>query len=206
MIRRVVDVGPVDQRGDPGVEAFEGPGDIACVHVLIAVRGSERVQDLNKVVIQRGVGRAASDGGLPGVPVGVYEAWDHNAVGCVDHFGVCADVLLDGDDLVVLYEYVAGEITDLGIHADDRPPADQRLSCHLPLLLCVGVVCFRFTQKAASRRTASTTLSTVGITSSSSASANGSGTHSDATRRIGASRDSNPSSATIAATVAPQPP
>src|SRR5580765_4899659 len=44
------------------------------------------------------------------------------------------------------------------------------------------------------------------MTWSSSASANGSGTHSDATRRTGASSSSKPSSATSEATVAPQPP
>ena len=69
--------------------------------------------------------------------MGVDEARDDDAVARVDHLGIGADVRLDGDDLVVLDEYVAGEIPDLGIHAHDRPPADQRLGCHLPLLLCI---------------------------------------------------------------------
>ena len=51
--------------------------------------------------------------------------------------GVGADVRLDGDDLVVLDEDVPGEIPDLGVHAQDRPPADQHLGCHLPVLLCI---------------------------------------------------------------------
>ena len=140
------------------------------------------------------------------MPVGVDKARDHDAVARVDHLGVGADIRLDGDDLVVLDEHVAGELPDLGVHAYDGRSADERLGCHLPLLLCIWLVSLVPLQKAASRRTASTTLSTVGITASSSTSANGSGTHSDATRRIGASRDSNPSSATIEATVPPQPP
>ena len=102
------------------------------MHVLGPVDRREGVQDLDEVVIEGGVGRAAADRGLPGVPMGIDEARDDDAVARVDHLGIGADVRLDGDDLVVLDEHVRGEVPDLGIHAHDRPPANQRLSCHLP--------------------------------------------------------------------------
>jgi len=176
------------------------------VHVLGSVDRRKGVQDLDKVVIERGIGRAATNCGLPGVPMRIDKAWYHDRVAGVDHLGIGANVRLDADDLVVFDEYVSGEISDLGIHAYDASAADECPACHLAMLLCTVSGFVGSSQKAASRRTASTTLSTVGITSSSSASANGSGTHSAATRRIGASSNSNPSSATIDATVAPQPP
>ena len=140
VIGGVVDVRPVDQRGDPGIEALQRPGDVARMNVLGSVDRREGVQDLDEVVIERGVGRAAPDRGLPGMPVGVDKARDHDAVARVDHLGVGADIRLDGDDLVVLDEHVAGELPDLGVHAYDGRSADERLGCHLPLLLCIWLV------------------------------------------------------------------
>ncbi len=110
------------------------------MNVLCPVGRRERVKDLDKVVIEGGIRRAAPDRGLPGMPVGVDKARDHDAVGRVDHLGVGADIRLDGDDLVVLDEHVAGELPDLGVHAYDGRSADERLGCHLPLLLCIWLV------------------------------------------------------------------
>ena len=75
--------------------------------VLGPVDRREGVEDLDEVVIEGGIGRAASDRGLPGMPMRVDETWNDDAVARVDHLGVRADVRLDGDDLVVLDEYVA---------------------------------------------------------------------------------------------------
>src|SRR5262249_8354215 len=61
-------------------------------------------------------------------------------------------------------------------------------------------------QKLTTDCTAAMTLSTVGITSSSRASAKGRGTFAEATRLMGASSRLNPSSATTETSVAPQPP
>ena len=175
------------------------------MNILRPVDRCEGIEDLDEVVIKGGIGRATSDCRLPRMPMRDRRNLNDDAVARVDHLGVRADVRLDRDDLVVLDEYVPSETSDRGSMLTTVPP---RMSVSLssapaPLHLAGFLGSF---QKAASRRTASTTLPVVGITASSSESANGSGTHSDATRRIGASSNSNPSSATIAATVAPQPP
>ena len=92
----VVDVRPVDQRRDAGVEALQRAGQVAGVDVLGPVQRREGVQDLDEVVVQRRVRRAVADRRLPRVPVGVDEAGDHDLPGAVDDLRVGVDVRLDG--------------------------------------------------------------------------------------------------------------
>ena len=109
---------------------------------------------------------------------------------------------LDAGDPVVLDEDVAGgQVPDVRVHREDGAALEEDLAHGAAPLLCG---CSR--QYAASRRTASTTLSTVGMT------------RPPARRRTAAGRTrrppggparravSKPSSATMEATVAPQPP
>ena len=74
--------------------------------ILCPVDRREGVEDLDEVVVERGVGRATSDCRLPRMPMRVDETWNDDAVARVDHLGVRADVRLDRDDLVVFDEYV----------------------------------------------------------------------------------------------------
>ena len=53
VIGRIVDVRPVDECGDPGVQALQGPGDVAGADILGPVGRRERVQNLDEVVIER---------------------------------------------------------------------------------------------------------------------------------------------------------
>ena len=68
----------------PALRHSSDPGEVARVHVLGPVDRREGVEDLDEVVVEGGVGRAAADRGLPGVPVGVDEAGDDDAAGRVD--------------------------------------------------------------------------------------------------------------------------
>jgi hypothetical protein len=135
----VVDVRPVDQRGDAGVEALQGPRQVAGVDVVRLVERREGVQDLDEVVVQRRVGRAAADGGLPRVPVAVDEAGDQDLPGAVDDVGIGVDGGFDRRDLAVLDQHVAGvEVADLRVHREDGPSSQQGLAhgaCPFPVLV-----------------------------------------------------------------------
>jgi len=72
----VVDVGPVEQGRDPGVDALEGAGQVRGVDVLGAIQRRERIEDLDEVVVEGGIGSRSADGGLPRVAVAVDEAGD----------------------------------------------------------------------------------------------------------------------------------
>ncbi len=201
MVGRVVDVRPVDECRDAGVQAFQRAGEVARVDVLGSILRRKRIEDLVEVVIKRRIGSAAANRRLPGVTVGVDKARDDYPSGAVNHAGIGIDPHVDTGDPVVLDQDVPAGRSPISESIVRTVPPLRRT---LPMLLPPsGVVNGQY---AASCRTALTSLSTVGMTRSSSASANGSGTHSAATRRIGASSDSNPSSATSDATVAPQPP
>ncbi len=88
----VVDVRPVDERRDAGVEALQRAGQVAGVDVLGPVERREGVEHLDEVVVEGGVRRAVADRRLPRVPVGVDEARDDDLAGAVDDLGVGVDV------------------------------------------------------------------------------------------------------------------
>ena len=63
------------------------------------------------------------------MPVGVDEAGDHDVPGAVDDLGVGVDVRLDGGDLVVLDQDVAGgQVPDVRVHRQDGAAPDEDLS------------------------------------------------------------------------------
>jgi hypothetical protein len=126
VVRRVVDVRPVDQRRDARVEALQRAGQVGRVDVLGPVERGERVEHLDEVVVERRVGGAAADRRLPGVPVGVDEAGhDEEALG-LDDLGVGADVRLDRDDLAVLDEDIGvGKVAQLRVNRQDVASVDE---------------------------------------------------------------------------------
>ena len=125
----VVDVRPVDQRGDAGVEALQRPGQVAGVDVLGPVERCEGVEHLDEVVVQGRVRRAVADRRLPGVPVGVDEARDDDLARAVDDLGVGLDGGLDADDLVVLDQHVAGgPVPDVRVHRQDGAALEEDLA------------------------------------------------------------------------------
>jgi hypothetical protein len=129
VVRGVVDVGPVDQGGDAGVEALQRTGQVGVVDVLGPVDRGVVVQYAGEVVVQGRVGRAPADRGLPGVPVGVDEARDHDEAGSVDDLGIGADLRLHGGDPVVLDEDVAArQVADVRVHGHDDPATDEGLA------------------------------------------------------------------------------
>ena len=196
MIGRVVDVRPVDERGDAGVDALERPGQVAGVDVLGAVQRREAVEHLHEVVVERGVGGAVADRRLPRVPVRVDEAGDHDVTRDVDHLGVGGEVLPHLNDRVALDQDVAArDVPELRVHREHVPPSQQDPIRHVVSSFDRST----FAQPTA-RRTPSTIRSTDGIAASSSASADGNGMCGVVTRTIGPSSAKNPSSATIDAT------
>src|SRR4029453_6981769 len=115
----VVDVRPVDQGRDAGVDALQRAGQVAGVDVLGPVEGGEGVEDLNEVGAEGGVGGAAPDGRLPGVPVGVDEPGDDDPAAGGEHLGVGVD--LGGD----LGAAPRRQVAEVGIHGQDGATTQQ---------------------------------------------------------------------------------
>src|SRR5438132_1412951 len=79
----------------------------------------EGVQDLDKMIVEGGIRRAASNGALPSVPVRVDQSRDDDVPGDVDDLGVRLDVGGDLHDLVALDQDVAfRQVTNIRIHRD----------------------------------------------------------------------------------------
>ena len=115
VLRRVVDVRPVEERRDAGVDRLERAEVVPGVDVLRPVRGRELVEHEVEVAAEADVGRDPADHGLPRVPVRVDEAGDDDAAGRVDDLGVAGlERVADGRDPVVLDEDVAAvEVAEL---------------------------------------------------------------------------------------------
>ena len=88
VIGRVVDVRPVQQRRDAGVERLERADQVGGVDVVGAVLRADVVQHAGEVFIEGAAREDASHRRLPGVPVRVDESRHDDAVGRVDDFGV----------------------------------------------------------------------------------------------------------------------
>ena len=182
----VVDVGPVDQRRDAGVEALQRPGDVAGVDVLGPVQRGEGVENLDEVVVEGRVW-AQLRMAAPRCAGGCRRSRDDDLAGAVHDLGVSIDARLDAGDPVVLDEDVACCRSPTSGSTERTVPPLRRT---LPMTdFESGGMARR--QYAASLH-AVTSLSTVGMTWSSRASANGSGTHSAASRRTGASSSRSP--------------
>jgi hypothetical protein len=80
-----------------------------------------------EVFIERGVGGGGPQHALPGVPVGVDEAGEHEVVPCVDDLGALGgQARADRGDHAVLDEQVGrGRGVRRGVGVDDEPALDQ---------------------------------------------------------------------------------
>ena len=124
VFRGVVDVRPIEERRDARVDAFQGAGEVTGVDIVRPIERREGVQDLDKIIIESGVRRAASDGALPGVPVRVDQSRDDDVPADVDDLGIRLDVGSDLHDLVALDQDVAfRQVTNIRIHRDDGTAA-----------------------------------------------------------------------------------
>jgi hypothetical protein len=127
VLGRVVDVRPVEERGDACVDRLQRAEVVARIDVLGPVRRSQLVEHEVEVATQAHVGGDAAYDGLPRVPVRVDEAGDDDAVLSVDHFGIArVERTAHRRDLVVLDEDVSAvHVADLRIHAEDVTASEQ---------------------------------------------------------------------------------
>ncbi len=140
VIRRVHDVGPVHERGDAGVQAFQGAPQVAGIDVIGPVLGRELVQDRPEVRAQRVVRRGRADGRLPGVPMGVDEAGNDDVPIGVDHLrAIGRQVRPDLRDRVALDQDVgARQLAERIVLGQHGGPADEDSVAHDvdPFLQC----------------------------------------------------------------------
>jgi hypothetical protein len=127
MLWRVHDVRPVNEGGDARVDALKRPPQVAGVHVIGPIVRCELVEDGAEVGAQRVVRGARPDRGLPGMPMGVDEAGDHDIAIGLDHPGaIRAQAPADPGDLVALDEDVrARHLAELTVLAQHDSAADQ---------------------------------------------------------------------------------
>ena len=127
MVRRVHDVGPIDERGDARVRAFERTPQVAGVYVVGPVVRRELVEDAAEVRTEGVIRGAGPDRRLPGVPMRVDEARDDDVAGGIDGPGsVGGQVAADLGDPVILDEDVgAGHLTELRVLGEDVSALDE---------------------------------------------------------------------------------
>ncbi len=100
VLGRVLDVRPVEERGDAGVDGAVGAHEVAGIGVLRPVDRCEHAEDVAEVVVEQRVGGDVAEDAFPDVAVRVDEPRHHDGVGGVDHVGVAdRDVGRDGLDL-----------------------------------------------------------------------------------------------------------
>jgi len=128
VIGRVADVRPVEQGRDAAVHGFERTGVVADVDVLGPVEAADLAEHDREVVVEGARRKDAAHRRLPRVPVRVDEARHHDHPGRVDLLRVRdAEVTADVDDLAVLDEDVAvRDVSEVGVHRDDKAVADQK--------------------------------------------------------------------------------
>ena len=129
VLRRVMDLRHVVNRGDPVVELGEAAEQLADVDVLRPIDRREAEQDRGVVGVrafrrrivvedQHAVGEVAAQRRLELVMVGVDEPGHDDAAAGVDHTGItCAQVRADGEDLLALDQHVRrDEVADRRVH------------------------------------------------------------------------------------------
>ena len=163
----------------PALRHSSDPARLLRVDVLGPVQRGERVEDLDEVVVQRGVGRAVADRGLPRVPVGVDEAGDDDLAGAVDDLGVGLDARRRRPTILSSSIRTSPVVRSpiVRVHREDGAALEEDLAHGAdPFLIdrtVRTVACsFSTTRGGGPPRRA---CLTVGMTRSSSASANGSG-------------------------------
>ena len=117
VLRRVVDVRPVEQRRDAGVERLERADQVRDVDVLGAVLDADVVEHPGEVLVERAAREDAAHRRLPRVPVGVDEArHDDHRVASIG-LGVSDSSSCRPISLIVPFSTstsTAGDVTDVG--------------------------------------------------------------------------------------------
>jgi hypothetical protein len=131
MGRRVHDVRPIEHRGDAGIERSERAEQVADVDVLRSImeaEGAEHQLDVDREIALRD---QRSGQRLPGVAVGIDQAWHRELVSGIDYVGVChSKVAADGGDRAVVDQDVGGiELSDRSVEHCDVAALDQDPIC-----------------------------------------------------------------------------
>ena len=148
--RRGVVVAPVGQRGGAAVELVERTHQRGNVQVLRLEHGGQAGVHVLEVLEQRPVGGQAAQCGLPGVHVGVDQAWNDDAPGAIHALRIVRmnDRRDLGDDIAG-HQNIAPAQVALGVHRDDGRAADQNPGRHASGLQSVAHLdVFRFEHQA----------------------------------------------------------
>ena len=127
VLRRVLNVRPIEYGRHTGVERTQRGDQIAGVHVLRATQGAEAAQNCLEVVAQRAVGQRVAKHAFPEVPMRIDEARHHDRVGGVDHLRIGRrQIGPDGRDPGTIDQNVAfRQLTGSGMHGEDRSALEE---------------------------------------------------------------------------------
>jgi hypothetical protein len=84
--RRLLDVRPIDDRGNAGIERAQRADEIADIDVVRAIVRAVLAENEAKIVAQRAVRDQVADRAFPHVAVAVNKARHHDHLGCINHF------------------------------------------------------------------------------------------------------------------------
>ena len=127
VLRRVVDVRPVEHAGDAGVDCAERAQQVGGIDVVRRHLGAELALHDVAIVLQRAVRQHVAQEALPHVPVRIDEARHHDRVRSVDDLGIGrADVRPHRRDLAALDQHVGLlEVADRAVEREHAAALDQ---------------------------------------------------------------------------------
>ena len=129
---------PVDKRCRSRVDCFERAKLGGDVKVLRAINGTKHAAHNAKVVVQEPVRSDGVYGGLPGVPVCVDHAGDHDhSLGVDDEHVGRVYLVVDGSDAIAVDEDIAwSKVALIVVHRDDVTAFDQYFLTFAGTSLC----------------------------------------------------------------------
>ena len=127
VLRGVVDVRPVQHRGDAGVDGAERAEQVGGIDIIGRHLRAERPLHDVAVVFERAVRQHVAQITLPHVAVGIDEARHHDRLGGIDHVCVgCSDVRLHRGNPAALDQDIGLlEVADRAIEAEHATALDQ---------------------------------------------------------------------------------
>ncbi len=123
MLRRVLDVRPVEQRGDARVDRAQRADQVSRVGVLGAIHRRENPQNVLEIFIEQRVGGDVAQDTFPDMAVRIDESRHDDPFGGVDHLRVLrAQIRPDRRNFRALDEDIGlPEVTDRGIQREHAP-------------------------------------------------------------------------------------
>src|SRR5690348_16555046 len=91
MLRRGLDMGPVEDGSDPGIDRAQRADQVPGIHILRAIDWREDVQDERQIAhltFKRVVYADVAQDAFPQMAVGIYEARHDDHVRGIDDFGI----------------------------------------------------------------------------------------------------------------------